>query len=254
MSAPTPRPHRTIPTASAMAAGTATPRPRRGRPASKRIVVGYGFWIFLLSDIIMFSAFFAAYAVLARRPRADRPGAAVRLANVGDRDGLPAAVELRLRHGQHRGAARKHWLFHVAMAVTFVLGAVFLGLELKEFAGLVAQGAGPQRSAFLSAFFTLVGCHGLHVTAGLLWLLTMMAQVFAKGFRADILRRILCFSLFWHALDIIWVARLHRRLPAGSRAMSEPTRHSSSAEGASRHRPRRRAADGSGVAQASAAI
>jgi cytochrome o ubiquinol oxidase subunit 3 len=71
---------------------------------------------------------------------------------------------------------------------------------------LVAQGAGPTRSAFLSAFFTLVGCHGLHVTAGLLWLLTMMAQVFAKGYRADILRRILCFSLFWHTLDIIWVA------------------------------------------------
>ena len=65
---------------------------------------------------------------------------------------------------------------------------------------------GPTRSAFLSAFFTLVGCHGLHVTAGLLWLLTMMAQVFAKGYRADILRRLLCFSLFWHALDIIWVA------------------------------------------------
>jgi tRNA nucleotidyltransferase/poly(A) polymerase len=73
-------------------------------------------------------------------------------------------------------------------------------------AGLVARGAGPTRSAFLSAFFTLVGCHGLHVTAGLLWLLTMMAQVFAKGYRADILRRILCFTLFWHFLDIVWVA------------------------------------------------
>jgi cytochrome o ubiquinol oxidase subunit 3 len=71
---------------------------------------------------------------------------------------------------------------------------------------LAAAGDGPQRSAFLSAFFALVGCHGLHVSIGLLWLLTMMAQVFAKGFRADILRRILCFSLFWHALDIVWVA------------------------------------------------
>jgi cytochrome o ubiquinol oxidase subunit 3 len=92
------------------------------------------------------------------------------------------------------------------MAVTLILGAAFLGLEIREFVGLVARGAAPQRSAFLSAFFTLVGCHGLHITAGLLWLLTMIAQVFAKGFRADILRRILCFSLFWHALDIIWVA------------------------------------------------
>jgi cytochrome o ubiquinol oxidase subunit 3 len=92
------------------------------------------------------------------------------------------------------------------MAVTFVLGGIFLSLEIHEFIGMVAQGAGPQRSAFLSAFFTLVGCHGLHVTLGLLWLLTMMAQVYAKGYRADILRRVLCFSLFWHALDIIWVA------------------------------------------------
>ena len=70
----------------------------------------------------------------------------------------------------------------------------------------MARGAGPTRSAFLSAFFTVVGCHGLHVTVGLLWLLTMMAQIHAKGFRADILRRFLCFSLFWHALGIIWVA------------------------------------------------
>ena len=92
------------------------------------------------------------------------------------------------------------------MALAACLGAAFLSLEIHEFAGLVAQGAGPTRSAFLSAFFSLVGCHGLHVSAGLLWLLTMMAQVFAKGFRADILRRMLCFSLFWHALDIIWVA------------------------------------------------
>jgi cytochrome o ubiquinol oxidase subunit 3 len=97
-------------------------------------------------------------------------------------------------------------LFFGAMAITFVLGLAFIGLESRELAGMVANGDGPTRSAFLSAFFTLVGCHGLHVTAGLLWLLTMMAQVFAKGYRADILRRVLCFSLFWHALDIIWVA------------------------------------------------
>ncbi len=71
---------------------------------------------------------------------------------------------------------------------------------------MIAQGAGPSRSAFLSSFFALVGCHGLHVTAGLLWLGTMMAQVFVKGFQPPILRRLMCFSLFWHALDIIWVA------------------------------------------------
>ena len=92
------------------------------------------------------------------------------------------------------------------MAVTAALGLTFLVMEIREFSELIARGAGPTRSAFLSSFFTLVGCHGLHVSAGVLWLLTMMAQVFAKGFRADILRRMLCFALFWHALDIIWVA------------------------------------------------
>ena len=82
---------------------------------------------------------------------------------------------------------------------------MFASPELKEFSGLVARGAGPTHSAFLSSFFTLVGCHGVHVTAGLLWLGTMMAQFYAKGFRRDIRHRFLCFSLFWHALDIIWV-------------------------------------------------
>jgi cytochrome o ubiquinol oxidase subunit 3 len=89
--------------------------------------------------------------------------------------------------------------------VTFVLGAAFLALEIREFAGMIARGATPQSSAFLSAFFTLVGCHGLHVTAGLIWLAVMMAQVAVRGFRASVERRLLCFALFWHALDIIWV-------------------------------------------------
>jgi cytochrome o ubiquinol oxidase subunit 3 len=93
------------------------------------------------------------------------------------------------------------WLF-----VTGLLGLVFLAIELTEFGMLIGEGAGPQRSAFLSAFFTLVGCHGAHVTAGLMWIGTMMAQVWAKGFRPEIVRRLLCLSIFWHALDIIWVA------------------------------------------------
>jgi cytochrome o ubiquinol oxidase subunit 3 len=91
-------------------------------------------------------------------------------------------------------------------AVTFVLGAAFLGIEIHEFASMIAVGATPQRSAFLSAFFTLVGCHGAHVTVGLSWLVVMMAQVATKGFRPVVVRRLACFSLFWHALDIIWVA------------------------------------------------
>jgi cytochrome o ubiquinol oxidase subunit 3 len=97
-------------------------------------------------------------------------------------------------------------MYYAGMALTCVLGAAFLVLEIHEFSGLVEDGAGPTRSAFLSAFFALIGCHGLHVALGMLWLLTMVAQVWAKGFREDIQRRLLCFSLFWHTLDIIWVA------------------------------------------------
>src|SRR5271167_86885 len=101
--------------------------------------------------------------------------------------------------------SQNHISTYAGAVVTFVLGAVFLSLEIREFAGMAAQGATPQRSAFLSAFFTLVGCHGLHVTAGLLWLVVMMVQVAARDLRATVQRRLLCFALFWHALDIIWV-------------------------------------------------
>jgi len=174
---------------------------------SKRIIVGYGFWIFLLSDIVMFSAFFATYAVLVGQT-ADGPSGAelFDLRNTAIQTACLLLSSFACGIASIGAQAHRGSWFHGAMAVTFVLGAAFLGLELREFAGLVARGAGPTRSAFLSAFFTLVGCHGVHVTAGLLWLLTMMAQVFAKGYRPDILRRVLCFGLFWHTLDIIWVA------------------------------------------------
>jgi cytochrome o ubiquinol oxidase subunit III len=175
-------------------------------PASKRIVVGYGFWLFLLSDIVMFAAFFAAYAVLARETADGPTGAQLFDAkNVAIETACLLASSFTCGMASLALQARKSAAFYGAMAATFVLGAAFILLELREFDALVDQGAGPTRSAFLSAFFALVGLHGLHVTAGLLWLLTMMAQVFAKGFRADILRRFLCFSLFWHALDIVWV-------------------------------------------------
>jgi cytochrome o ubiquinol oxidase subunit 3 len=104
-------------------------------------------------------------------------------------------------------AKRKNMLWTQGwLLLTGLLGVVFLSIEMFEFGKMIGEGAGPQRSAFLSSFFTLVGCHGAHVTAGLLWLGTMMAQIWAKGFRQDIIRRLLCFSVFWHALDIIWVA------------------------------------------------
>jgi len=175
-------------------------------PAPKRIVTGYGFWIFLLSDIVMFSCFFASYAVLLRQTAGGPSGS-----QLFDLRSVAAETAFLLLSSFTCGLAsiaadlRNARWYQAAMAVTCVLGLCFLALEGREFSDLVARGAGPSRSAFLSAFFTLVGCHGLHVSAGILWLLTMMAQVYAKGFRADICRRLLCFALFWHALDIIWV-------------------------------------------------
>jgi cytochrome o ubiquinol oxidase subunit 3 len=176
-------------------------------PQSKSIVVPYGFWLFVLSDMVLFSALFATYASL-----------------VGATDGGPTTHQLF-----HRGlvavetgalllssfvcglaiiaAKQKNMLWTQALLLaTGLLGLVFLGIEIYEFSSMIAEGAPPQRSAFLSSFFTLVGCHGVHVTAGLLWLGTMMAQIWAKGFQQHITRRLLCFSIFWHALDIIWVA------------------------------------------------
>jgi cytochrome o ubiquinol oxidase subunit 3 len=186
--------------------GHASARNEAG-PASKRIVVGYGFWIFLLSDIVMFSAFFASYAVLVGETAGGPTGAQLfDLRNAGIETACLLASSFTCGLASIAVGVRNKLWFYVAMAVTCLLGLSFLALELKEFISLIMRGAGPSRSAFLSAFFTLVGCHGLHVSAGILWLLTMVAQVFAKGFRADIERRILCFALFWHALDIIWVA------------------------------------------------
>ena len=175
-------------------------------PASRRVVVAYGFWIFLLSDIVMFAALFAAYAVL-REATAGGPTGA----QLFNQSSVAIETACLLASSYTCGLmslavnARNRAATYLFAGLTFALGAVFLGLEIREFAGMIAADAAPQRSAFLSAFFALVGCHGLHVTAGLIWLVVMMAQVELKGFRATVKRRLLCFSLFWHALDIIWV-------------------------------------------------
>jgi cytochrome o ubiquinol oxidase subunit III len=157
--------------------------------------------------MVMFSAFFATYAVLLGRTAGGPGGRELfDLRNVAIETGFLLASSFTCGLASIAADIRSAKWFQIAMAVTCVLGLGFLTIEGREFASLVARGAGPTRSAFLSAFFTLVGCHGLHVSAGILWLLTMMAQVFTKGFRADIMRRVLCFALFWHALDIIWIA------------------------------------------------
>ena len=178
-------------------------------PASKEIIVGYGFWIFLLSDIIMFSAFFAAYAVLSDATAGGPTGSQLfNLKSAAIETGCLLLSSFTCGLASLAADAKKLLWTQLALFVTGILGAIFLGLEINEFHDMVMKGAGPSRSAFLSSFFTLVGCHGAHITIGLLWLGTMMAQFWAKGFREDIMRRMLCFSLFWHALDIIWVAIL----------------------------------------------
>ena len=175
-------------------------------PAPTRVVAGFGFWLFLLSDIIIFAALFAAYAVLS-----------------GETAGGPSATELfDKRHvmietvcllassvtcgfgslAVQRADLRSMYLW---MGVTFILGATFVGLEVTEFAAMVGSGAGPSHSAFLSAFFTLVGTHGLHVSVGLAWLVVMLLQVATLGMQPMVSRRFFCFALFWHALDIVWV-------------------------------------------------
>jgi len=175
-------------------------------PASKSIVVPYGFWLFVLSDMVLFSALFATYASLVH---ATDGGPMTN--QLFDRKLVAIETMALLLSSFVCGLAmitakRKNMLWTQGwLLLTGLLGVVFLSIEMFEFGKMIGEGAGPQRSAFLSSFFTLVGCHGAHVTAGLLWLGTMMAQIWAKGFREDIVRRLLCFSIFWHALDIIWV-------------------------------------------------
>lgn len=165
-----------------------------------------GFWIYLMTDALLFGAVFSVFGVLSTAyaggpiPREifDLPLVAVNtglllLSSITYGFGM-----LQMEAGRTRGV--QAWLL-----ATFVLGAAFVGVEIYEFSHLIAEGAGPGRSAFLSSFFGLVGLHGLHVTVGLIWIATMVAQVSIHGLNADNKRRLLCLSLFWHFLDIIWI-------------------------------------------------
>jgi cytochrome o ubiquinol oxidase subunit 3 len=178
-----------------------------GGPAPKRVIVGYGFWLFLLSDIVMFSGFFAAYAVLVHQTADGPTGKQLfDMKRVGLETAFLLASSFTCGLGYVAATMRQQLQTQFWMLVTGLLGLAFVILEVTEFYEMIQHGAGPARSAFLSAFFALVGCHGLHVSVGGLWLGTMMAQIWVKGFRPVIMRRLLCFNLFWHALDIIWVA------------------------------------------------
>src|SRR6266436_4276317 len=181
-------------------------RGRGGGPAPTRTVVAYGFWIFILSDIVMFSALFAAYAVVSGNTAGGPTGRELfNLRNVFIETICLLVSSYTCGLGMLSAERREAGRFLMFAALTFLFGVAFLFIEISEFAGMVSRGAGPSHSAFLSSFFTLVGTHGAHVTGGLIWLVYMVAQVLAKGLRAVVLRRLVCFSLFWHALDIVWV-------------------------------------------------
>ncbi len=165
-----------------------------------------GFWIYLMSDCLIFAVLFATYGVLGRSYAGGPSGAALfDLPVVAVNTGLllVSSFTYGMAMISAQGGARQSAL--AWLGATGLLGCGFLGLELSEFSHLIGEGAGPQRSAFLSSFFTLVGTHGLHVAFGVIWLTTLMVQVARRGLTQTNLRRLMCLSLFWHFLDVIWV-------------------------------------------------
>lgn len=185
--------------------GPAIPLSLRG-PAPIRVVAGFGFWLFLLSDIILFAVLFASYAVLSGATAGGPTGAELfDKKHVFMETMCLLASSVTCGFGSLAVQRAESQAMYFWMAITFVLGACFLTLEGSEFAGMVAAGAGPSHSAFLSAFFTLVGTHGLHVSLGLVWLIIMLLQVTTLGFQPMVRRRFFAFGLFWHALDIVWI-------------------------------------------------
>jgi cytochrome o ubiquinol oxidase subunit III len=165
-----------------------------------------GFWIYLMSDCLIFAMLFAAFGVLGGNFAAgpgpkdlfDLPLVALNTAMLLFSSITYGLAMLAMQRGSVK--AVQGWLL-----VTGLFGAAFLSIELYEFAHLIHEGATPQRSAFLSAFFTLVGTHGLHVTFGLVWLGVLVVQVGQRGLVAANQRRLMCLSLFWHFLDVVWI-------------------------------------------------
>ena len=166
----------------------------------------FGFWLYLLSDLMIFACLFAAYGVLGRSYAAGPSGADLfdlRLVAVNTAVLLLSSITYgfaMISMQNRRRGATIAWLL-----ATGALGAAFLGIELYEFAHMIHEGAGPQRSAFLSSFFALVGTHGLHVFFGIVWLLVLCVQVARSGLSRGNMRRIACLSMFWHFLDVVWI-------------------------------------------------
>jgi cytochrome o ubiquinol oxidase subunit 3 len=167
----------------------------------------FGFWLYLMTDCVLFASLFAVFAVMSHqfaggpsgKDLFDIGGVAVETAALLLSSITYGFAMLGARRGQ--SGAALGWL-----GVTFMLGLAFLFLEMREFSHLIAQGAGPARSAFLSSFFTLVGTHGLHVTAGLVWMAVLAVQLIRSPELSERqLARLTCLSLFWHFLDIVWI-------------------------------------------------
>ena len=166
----------------------------------------FGFWIYLMTDCILFASIFAAYAVLVNNVAGGPSGHDIfELPFVAAETALllfssiTYGFAMLALHGNDKSSVMK-WLF-----VTFLLGAGFIAMEIYEFHHLIEAGFGPQRSGFLTGFFTLVGTHGLHVTSGLIWMAVLIAQIKSKGLTATNNTRMSCLSLFWHFLDVVWI-------------------------------------------------
>ena len=165
-----------------------------------------GFWLYLMSDCLIFACLFAAYAVLGREYAGGPTGAELfDLPLVAVNTAFLLLSSITYGFAMLEMQNKNKFLVLVWLGVTGLFGAAFLGLELYEFSHLIAQGAGPQRSAFLTSFFALVGTHGLHVTFGIIWLVTLMLQVGKHGITPENTRRLMCLSMFWHFLDVIWI-------------------------------------------------
>ena len=165
-----------------------------------------GFWIYLMSDCLIFAVLFAVYAVLGQNfAGGEGPKQLFDLNLVALNTAMLLFSSLTYGFAMLDMARDRTKPMLIWLVITGLFGAAFLTIEMTEFAHLIAEGATPQRSAFLSAFFTLVGTHGLHVTFGSLWLITLIVQVKRFGLTAANKRRLMCLSLFWHFLDVIWI-------------------------------------------------
>ncbi|WP_158808057.1 cytochrome o ubiquinol oxidase subunit III [Beijerinckia sp. L45] len=165
-----------------------------------------GFWIYLMSDCLIFAVLFATFGVLGRNYAAGPSAAELfELPTVALNTAMLLLSSITFGFAMLAMEKEKLRTTLVWMAITGLFGMAFVGLELNEFAHLIHDGATPQRSAFLSSFFTLVGTHGLHVSVGLIWIVTLMVQLGLYGLNPANKRRLMCLSMFWHFLDVVWI-------------------------------------------------